>query len=171
MVIWRRLGGHTFQNVERCQTAGPIGTKFGARVWEWTLTKINPLIPEWHGGSWGHQFINLGKLLNHWTDRDQIRHTYADSSGNRHWLNKLTYLAPRGIWRGLKGPHIQKDVRKMPKSWTDRSHVWHTYAYLSGNGHELKIKPLIPEGHGGLWGHQLINLGKLPNHWTDRDQI
>ena len=59
----------------------------------------------------------------------------------------------------------------MPTSWTDRSHVWHTYAYLSGNGHELKIKPLIPEGHGGLGGHQLINLGKLPNHWTDRDQI
>ena len=29
---------------------------------------------------------------------------------------------------------------------------------------------MILEGHGGLMGHQLIYLGKLPNSWTDRDQ-
>ena len=45
------------------------------------------------------------------------------------------------IWRGLGG-HTFKNVAKMPNSWTDR-------AYSSGNGHELKINILIPEGHGG----------------------
>ena len=58
----------------------------------------------------------------------------------------------------------------MPNISTDRDQIWHTYAYSSGNGHELK-KTLIPEGHGGLGGHQFINLVKLPNHGNDRDQI
>ena len=34
--------------------------------------------------------MNLGKLPNNWTDRDPIWHTYTDSSGNGHMLNKLT---------------------------------------------------------------------------------
>ena len=37
----------------------------------------------------------------------------------------------------------------MPNSWTDREQIWLTYAYSSGKGHELKINPSIPEGHGG----------------------
>ena len=63
---------------------------------------------------------------------------------------------------------------KMPNSCIDRDQIWHTYAYSSGNGHELKqMNPSITDGHGGgvNRGHQFINLGKLPNHWTDRDQI
>ena len=53
-----------------------------------------------------------------------------------------------GIWRGLGG-HTYKNVGKMPNSWTDRHQSWHTYAYSSGNGHELKINSSIPDGHGG----------------------
>ena len=45
--------------------------------------------------------------------------------------------------------HKFKNVGKKANSWTDREQLWHTYAYSSGNGHELKINPLIPEGHGG----------------------
>ena len=60
----------------------------------------------------------------------------------------------------------------MPNSWSDRDQIWHTYAYINlGNGHEVKINPLIPEGHGGLGGYKFINLGKLPNQWTNRDEI
>ena len=56
---------------------------------------------------------------------------------------------------------------------TDREQIWHTYAYSSWKGHALNINPSIPEEHGGGESEdlQLINLGKLPNHWTDGDQI
>ena len=37
----------------------------------------------------------------------------------------------------------------MPNRWTARDHIWYTYSYSSGNGRELKINPLIPEGHVG----------------------
>ena len=38
---------------------------------------INPMIPEGVGvRGGGHHFINLGKLPNPWTDRDQTWHTY-----------------------------------------------------------------------------------------------
>ena len=75
---------------EGCQTAVPIGTKFGTRMHSsgngHELT-INSLIPEGHVGLGSHHFTNLGKLPNHWTDRDRIWHTYADSSGNGSRLN------------------------------------------------------------------------------------
>ena len=46
--------------------------------------------------------------------------------------------------------HKFQNVGKMPNIWTDRKQIWDTYAYSSGNGHELnKINPLIPEWHGG----------------------
>ena len=112
---------------ESCQTAGPIGAKFGTRM-HGQEQNINPLIPEGHGGLGGHQFINLGKLPNHWTYRAQIWHTYTDSSGNGHRLTKIIPPAPRGIWRG-SGDHKFKNVGKMPNSSTDRDQIWHTYAY------------------------------------------
>ena len=63
-----------------------------------------------------------------------------------------------GIWRGL-GSHTFEKVGNMPNSCTDRDQIWHTYAYYSGKVHELKkSKPLIPEGHGGLGGHQFIHI-------------
>ena len=52
------------------------------------------------------------------------------------------------IWRGLGGQTL-KNGGKMPNSWTDREQIWLTYAYLFGNGHELKINTSIPEGRGG----------------------
>ena len=64
------------------------------------VLNINPLIPEGHGRLGGRQFINLGKLPNHWTDRDQIRHAYTDSQVNGRRLNKLTSRDPMAIWRG-----------------------------------------------------------------------
>ena len=36
------------------------------------------------GVSGGQQLINIGKVLNDWTDWHQLWHTSADSSGNRH---------------------------------------------------------------------------------------
>ena len=30
---WGVLGGQTFKSLGSCQTAGPIGTKFGTRLW------------------------------------------------------------------------------------------------------------------------------------------
>ena len=86
---------------ERCQTSRPIGTKFGTHIsGNGNELKINPLIPEGHGELGGHQFINMGKLPNHWTDRDQIWHTYSDSPGNEHRLKKLPPRAPMVIFRG-----------------------------------------------------------------------
>ena len=35
--------------------------------------------------------------------------------------------------------HTFKNVGKKPNSWTDREQLWHTYAYSSGNGHELTM--------------------------------
>ena len=50
---------------------------------------------------------------------------------------------------------------KMPNSCTDRDQIWHTYAYSSGNGHELKINPSIPNGHlEGIMGSQIPKCGK-----------
>ena len=127
-----------------------VGAPPGPIVWEWTFElKINPLIPEGHVELGGHLLTNLGKLPNHWTGQDQIWHTYTDSPGNGHRLQKLTLRAPMGIWRGSRG-HQFKNVRKKPNSLTDREQLLHTYEYSSGNGHELKkINPLISERHGG----------------------
>ena len=112
-------------------------------------------------------------MPNSWTDRDQIRHTYADSSGNGHRLNKLTGSRPEWAFgRGLGG-HKFKNVGKIPNSWTDQDHIWHTYADSSRNGCRLKKKPL--ETSRGicrkLGGHKCKNVGKVPNRWTNRDQI
>ena len=106
-------------------------------------------------GLGGQQFINLGKLLNHWNDRDQIWSTYTYSPGKLHRLTKLTPRASRGICRG-SGGHKYKNVGKMPNSCTDWDHIWHTYAYSSGNGHELNIN----HGAWGVRGSSIHKSGK-----------
>ena len=124
--------------------------------------KINPSIPEGHGVR-GSSIDKSGKASKP-LDRsgENLKHVFRFIWEWTSAKKKLTSRALRGIWRGLEGSHIQHiHVGKVPNSWVDRDQIWHTYAYLSGNGHELKINPLIPEGHGGLGGHQLINLGKL----------
>ena len=76
----------------------------------------------------------------------------------------------QGAFGGVRGSQIQKcwkDAKQLDRSGPYLAHV----CIFAGNGHELKSNLLISEGHGGLGGHQLIYLGKVPNHWTDRDQI
>ena len=45
--------------------------------------------------------------------------------------------------------------------------------YSSGNGNRLKkITPSSPKGDlKGLGGHTFKNVGKMPNSWTDCEQI
>ena len=74
----------------------------------------------------GHQFINLGRLPNHWTDRDTIWHTYTNLPGNGH-MQKINPSSPKGHLKGVGG-HKFKNVGKMPSSWTDWEQIWHTYA-------------------------------------------
>ncbi len=63
---------------------------------------------------------------------------------------------------------------KRPNGWTDHDQIWHAYADRSENGSYLKkIDPTTTQG--AFWGvygvKKVTNLGKIPNHWTDRDQI
>ena len=63
---------------------------------------------------------------------------------------------------------------RRPNGWTDHDQIWHAYADRSENGSYLKkLTPRQPRGHfGGFIGvKKVTNLGKIPNHWTDRDQI
>ena len=101
--------------------------------------QINPSSLRWH--------LQEGKLRNHWTDRDHIVHTYADSSGNRNRLDKIYLSSPQGYLEVVRG-HTLKHVGKMPNIWTDRDQILHTYAYYSGNGQELTNNPLISEERG-----------------------
>ena len=54
-------------------------------------------------GLGGHTFTNVGEMPNGWTDRDQIWHPYAYSSGNGHALTN-NRLIPEGHG-GLGGIH------------------------------------------------------------------
>ena len=45
----------------------------------------------------------MEKLSNNWTDRDQIMHTYADSSGNGHQLNKFCPMRHHEGFRKILG--------------------------------------------------------------------
>ena len=62
----------------------------------------------------------------------KIRHTYSYPSGNGHRLNELTGSIPQGAFGMGLGGHKFKNVGNMPNSWTDRDHIWHTYADASG---------------------------------------
>ena len=88
--------------------------------------KISPLIPEGVRGSSIHK---SGKAAKPWTDQDQTWHTYrpTDSSGNGNRREKVT-LEPHGTFEGGSGVTNSKNVGKMPNSWTDCEHIWHTYA-------------------------------------------
>ena len=77
-------------------------------------------------GLGGHQFINLGKPPNYWTDRDQTWHTYTDSSGNGHMLNKINPSSPKGHLKGVWGSQIQKcgkDAKQLDRLGTHLAHV------------------------------------------------
>ena len=100
---------------ERCQTSVPIGNKVGTRrpLYAYSsgngheLKKNNPWIPEGHGfrGSSIHKFGKASKPL----DRSGPNLTHV-CRFIWEWTSakKLTCRAPRGIWKGLAGSHIQK---------------------------------------------------------------
>ena len=92
-VLW----GNKFKSGKTAKTAGPIGTKFGTRLWihlGWTYaTTIRPRYPRaafGGGGLGGQQFKILGNVVKR-LDRLGIHcaHYNADESGNGHRLNKL----------------------------------------------------------------------------------
>ena len=85
---------------------------------------------------------------------------------------QINLSSPEGYLDGVRG-HTYRNVGNMPNRWADRVQIWHTYAYSSGNGHELNkyLHTRGAWGLAGLGGHQFIHLGKLPNGWNDRDQI
>ena len=64
-----------------------------------------------------HTLKHVGKIPNSWTDRDQIWHTYAYSSGNGHELN-INRLIPEG--HGGLGGHQLINLGKPPNHCTDR---------------------------------------------------
>ena len=125
------------------------------------LKKIDPTTTQ--GTFWGvygvKKVTNLGKIPNHWTDRDQIWHTYADSSRNGCRLKKCNPSRHQGAFIG---GHKFKNVGKTINIWTDRNQIRHTYADSSGNGHRLnKLTGSRPQGAfgRGLRGHKFKNVG------------
>ena len=109
---------------------------------------------------------------NSWTKHDKIWHTYVDRSGNGSYLKKID--PTRGHFGGLGGTRVT-NLGKIRNHWTDRDQIWNTYADSHGNGRRLKkVTPRDIKGHlycRGLGGHKFKNVGKMPNSWTDRDQI
>ena len=107
---------------ERCQTSGPIGTKFG------TPKKC---------GKDAKQLYRSGPNLAHvcifiweWTSAKNIN-----------------LSSPKRYLEGVRRSQIQKcgkDAKQLYRSGPNLAHV-----YSSGNGHELKINPSIPDGHEG----------------------
>ena len=79
--FWGVKGVHNSQIWESFQTTGPIGTKFVTRMQihlGMDIGKnINSSRPH---GQWGE--VNVTEMPHNWTERDQIWHTCADSSGN-----------------------------------------------------------------------------------------
>ena len=112
-------------------------------------------------GLGGHQFIDLGKLPNHWTDRDQMWHTYTDSSGNGHRLNKINPSSAKGAFGGGQGVTNSKMWERsqtagpLGNNFGTRMHI-HLGMDMSSN------QPLDTRAAWGLGGHKFINMGKLP---------
>ena len=169
-----------------CQTAGPIGPKFGTHLQihlGMNIRQIN--CPSRHKGGGhlgcfrGQTFKSLGNLSNGWTDWHQLLFTSADSSGNGHRLNpsrpSILQVAFRG--GGAVGGQTFKSLEKLSNGCTDWHQIWYMSADSSGNGHRLNtIRPTIPQGAlrqrgWGLGGHKFKCFGKLSNGWTDWHHI
>ena len=142
-------GFHKFKSLGSCQTAGPIGPKFGTHLQIHLGMDIRQTnCPSRHkralggGGFRGQTFQSLGKLSNGWTDWHQRWFTSADSSGNGHRLNPI----PQGAFRGSRRSHTQKSG-KLSNGCTDWHQTWYTSADSSGNGHRLNtIRPSLSQG-------------------------
>ena len=96
-----------------CQTAGPIGTKFGTHLQiHLGMDTPNKLPLETQGGvTWGGGFrgkhSSMGKLSNGWTDWHQLWFTCTDSSGNGHRLNTIHTTMTQGHFGVFRGSQIQ----------------------------------------------------------------
>ena len=96
-----------------CQTAGPIGTKFGTHLqihlgMDICQTNGQPIHKGALGGFYGSTFKNLEKLSNGWTDWHQLWFTSADSSGNGHRLNPSRSSISQGELGGGVGVTYSK---------------------------------------------------------------
>ena len=115
------LAGHNSKVRGRCQTAGPIGTKFGTHIQiHLGMDRHQTNWPERHkghlggGGLVGQTFKSHGKPSNGWTDWHQLWFRSADSSGNGHRLNTSRPSITRGYVGGGGGG---LGVHKLKKYW------------------------------------------------------
>ena len=103
-------------------------------------------------GGGGKQFTNMGKLPNHWTDRDQMWHTYADSSRKVHRIKQINPSSPKGILERVMGSQIQKcgkDAKQLDRSGTNLANVCRSSAWEWAQ----LAKQINPSRHrGALWG-------------------
>ena len=142
---------------ERCQTDGPIGSTFGTRMhihlgMDMSLKKYLHTRGAWGvrgvRGSSIHKSGKASKPLER--SRPNLAHVYRYT---REWTyyyfaNQISPSRPTWLVEGAGG-HKLKNVGKIPNGCADPDHIWHTYAYSPGYGHELKINHSIPMGHGG----------------------
>ena len=104
----------------------------------------------------------MGKLPNHWTDRDHIWHTYTYSSGNGYRLKKI-HRALRVIWRGSgvtnsKIWEICQTAGPIENKFGTRMQI---RMHVNGHSWLNKLAPRGPEGQcGGLGGH-VLHCGKI----------
>ena len=114
-----------------CQTAGPIGAKFGTHLQIHLGVDIRQTnCPSRHkGDTWGVLGVKrskgLGKLSNGWTDWHKLLFTSADSSGNGHRLNPSRPSIPQGALGGGGGRgHKFKSLGKLSNGCIDWHRIW-----------------------------------------------
>ena len=140
-----------------CQTARPIGTKFGTclRIRLGMDITIRPSIPQgaFRAVLGGHKFKS-GKAAK-WMDRlHQIRYTSVDSSGNGHRLKTIrptiSHGGILGGGGGLRGSTIQKPGKCGQTAGPIGNKLCTYNAGESGNGHRLN-KSAPWDTRGAFW--------------------
>ena len=104
--------------------------------------------------------VTDGPVANHCTDHDQTNTHVCRFIWEWTSAQQINLSSPKGYLEGDRGSHIHR-CGKDANHLADQDQIWHTYAYSSGNGHELKkYNPLIPEWHGGVRGSSIHKSGK-----------
>ena len=103
-------------------------------------------------------------VANHWTDRDQIWNTYADSSGNGHRLNKINLSSAKGYLKGVRGvTHTKMWERCQTSGPIGTTFGTRMHIHLGMDIIMLKINPWYPRGMAYLeevMGSQIQKCGK-----------
>ena len=127
-----------------CQTARPIGTKFGTCLrirLGMDIAKYNSPLKTTGGIS--------GVLGGH-----KIKSGKAAKRMDRLAPNSVYVYRPtihQGHFGGFLGGHKFKCLGKLSTGWTDWYQIWYTSPDSSWNGHRLNtIRPSIPQGF--VWG-------------------